>query len=220
VFRDRNSPDNGFQVMRFAYADPPYLGCGALYAKHHPDALAWDSPDEHARLIQRLCDEYPDGWVMSLSVPSLRVLLPMCPPDARVGAWVKPFAIFKPNVNPAYAWEPVIWRGGRKRGRDMETVRDWCDCCITLRRGLTGAKPRRFCRWVFSLLNAKKGDALDDLFPGSGAVDAAWREWTGEDAPKLWGALASRPELIDSRPAVIDAPANPLTAAGSADKVI
>ena len=24
--------------MRFAYADPPYLGCGRLYAAHHPEA--------------------------------------------------------------------------------------------------------------------------------------------------------------------------------------
>lgn len=23
--------------MRFAYADPPYLGCCALYDHHHPD---------------------------------------------------------------------------------------------------------------------------------------------------------------------------------------
>jgi hypothetical protein len=22
----------------YAYADPPYLGCGKLYAAHHPDA--------------------------------------------------------------------------------------------------------------------------------------------------------------------------------------
>jgi hypothetical protein len=60
--------------VKFAYADPPYLGCGKLYAKHHPEALIWDDPETHRRLIERLVDEYPDGWAMSLHVPSLRVL--------------------------------------------------------------------------------------------------------------------------------------------------
>src|SRR4051794_21842689 len=55
------------RFVRFAYADPPYLGCGALYAKHHPDAHDWNDPDEHRRLVERLCEEYPDGWAMSLS---------------------------------------------------------------------------------------------------------------------------------------------------------
>lgn len=169
--------------MKFAYADPPYLGCGKLYAAEHPDALAWDDPETHRALIARLCDEYPDGWVMSLSSPSLRTILPMCPTDARLGSWVKPFAIFKPNVNPAYAFEPVIFRGGRKHTRSDTTVRDWVSANITLKRGLTGAKPREFCRWMFALLNAAEGDKLDDLFPGTGAIGEAWVEWTS--SPRL-----------------------------------
>ncbi len=173
--------------MKFAYADPPYLGCGKLYAKHHPDALVWDDPAQHGLLIDRLCDEYPDGWVMSLSSPSLRTILPMCPKDCRWGPWVKPFAIFKPNVNPAYAFEPVIWRGGRKFTRQDDTVRDWCSANITLKRGLTGAKPREFCRWVVSLLNALPGDQFDDLFPGTGAFGAAWNDLVGATpAPELF----------------------------------
>lgn len=162
--------------MRFAYADPPYLGCGKLYAAHHPDALDWDDPKRHRQLVQQLCDEYPDGWVMSLSSPSLRTILPMCPDDCRWGPWVKPFAVFKPNVNPAYAFEPVIWRGGRKFTRQDPTVRDWVSENITLKRGLTGAKPRAFCLWVIDLMNAQPGDDFDDLFPGTGAFTAAWRE--------------------------------------------
>lgn len=161
--------------MRFAYADPPYLGCGAkLYGKHHSEAAAWDDPETHRNLIQRLCDEYTDGWAMSLHTPSLRTLLPMCPGDVRVMAWVKPFAIFKPNVNPAYAWEPVIVRGGRKRGRDLPTVRDWVSVNITLKKGLTGAKPEAFCTWLFDILGARPGDVLEDLFPGTGIVGATW----------------------------------------------
>lgn len=42
-----------------------------------------------------------------------------------------------------------------------------------------GRKPREFCRWVFTLLGAQSGDTLDDLFPGSGAVGAAWEEFSG-----------------------------------------
>lgn len=166
--------------MKFAYADPPYLGCGALYAKNHPDALDWNDPEEHRRLIERCCDEFQDGWAMSVTSVSLRTLLPMTPNDCRVGAWVKPFAIFKPNVRVAYAWEPVIFRGGRKGTREQDTVRDWIAESITLRRGLTGAKPRRFCRWVFDILNARQGDEMIDLFPGTGAVSIAWAEWTKE----------------------------------------
>jgi hypothetical protein len=164
-------------AVRFAYADPPYLGCGKLYAAHHPDAHDWDDVETHRSLVARLCSDYPDGWAMSLSAPSLEVIKPMCPPDSRTGVWVKPFAIFKPNVNPAYAYELVIFRGGREFTRDDPTVRDWIAANITLRRGLTGAKPRDFCRWIFQLLNARKGDDFDDLFPGTGAVAAAWAEW-------------------------------------------
>lgn len=169
--------------MKFAYADPPYLGCGRLYAKHHPEARIWDDPETHRALIQRLCDEYPDGWAMSLHVPSLRVLLPMCPEDVRVGFWGKSFGVFNPGVNPAYVTEPVVWRGGRKYTREDRTVRDFLVEPIALQRGLTGAKPRMFCRWIFALLNAQPGDTLDDLFPGTGAVGAAWAEWVGEKSP-------------------------------------
>lgn len=166
--------------MRIAYADPPYLGCGKYYTAHHPDALDWDNPERHKTLIDWLSFEYPDGWAMSLSSPSLKAILPMCPDDVRVCSWVKPFAVFKPNVGKAYAWEPVIVRGGRKIGRDQETVRDWVSANITLRRGLTGAKPRDFCRWLFAFMNIGTGDDLHDLFPGTGAVSAAWTEWCGD----------------------------------------
>ena len=169
--------------MKFAYADPPYLGYGSFYAELHPNALDWDDPEEHRRLIQRLCDEYPDGWALSMTSGNLFEILPMVPRKARIGAWVKPFCSFKKNVSPAYAWEPVVFMGGRKHDISQPTVRDWVAESITLKRGLTGAKPREFCRWIFSLLHARPGDTLDDIFPGSGAVGAAWAEWAGERAP-------------------------------------
>ena len=163
--------------MKFAYADPPYLGCASYYAKLHPEAAIYDDPAIHRVLVERLCDEFPDGWAMSLSSPTLKHILPMCPDDARVGAWVKPWASFKPSVRIAYAWEPVIFRGGRKLTREEDTVRDWVSANITMERGLTGAKPRDFCRWIFSVLNIQSGDEFVDLFPGSGAVMDAWIEW-------------------------------------------
>lgn len=156
--------------MKFAYADPPYLGQGQkLYG--YPE---WDSLERHQQLIAQLQTEYPDGWAMSASSPSLRAILPLCPPDVRVAAWTKPFAVFKPNVNPAYAWEPVIFRGGRKGDRTRPTVRDWFAHVITLKKGLTGAKPAPVCDWILELLGAQPGDQVDDLFPGTGIFGETW----------------------------------------------
>jgi hypothetical protein len=161
--------------VRFAYADPPYLGTSKFgaqhhYGHHHADAAAYDTIEGHEALIETLVADFPDGWAMSLSSPSLRLLLPLCPSDVRVGAWVKPFASFKPGVNPGYCWEPVIWRGGRKRERYEDTVRDWCSENIMLKKGLSGAKPPNVCRWVLELLGYREGDALIDLFPGTGVM--------------------------------------------------
>jgi hypothetical protein len=174
--------------MRFAYADPPYLGCAVkFYGKLHPDAAQYDRVEKHGELIQRLSDEYPDGWAYSLHSPSLRHILPLCPIDVRVGAWVKPFHVFKKGVRPAYAWEPLIYRGGRNahhppppKGGDATTPRDWVSANITLKKGLTGAKPPEFCFWLFDLLGMHRGDEFVDLFPGSGAVGRAWSAWSAQ----------------------------------------
>jgi hypothetical protein len=177
--------------VKFCYADPPYLGLGSLYSDRHPESLIWNDPETHRLLIARMNDEYPDGWALSLHTPSLRTILPMCPEDTRVGAWVKPFCSFKPGVPVAYAWEPVLFRGGRRRGKDEATTRDWVAANITMQRGFPGAKPRAFCRWVFDILGARPGDQLDDLFPGSGAVGHAWAEWSGEQEaqPGLFASI-------------------------------
>lgn len=165
--------------MRFAYADPPYLGCCKLYAHRHEEPYGcWDYPEAHWRLVEKLQADYPDGWAMSLHTPSLRVLLPMVPEKCRIAAWVKPFAVFKPNVNPAYSWEPVMFMGGRKRDRTQPTVRDWHAENITLKKGLTGAKPPKFADWILGLLGVdfSAGDTIDDLFPGTHGLTLAWKE--------------------------------------------
>ena len=152
-----------------AYADPPYVG--QAKAKYGTEEV------DHEALIHRLVQNYPDGWALSASSPSLPLLLPMCPDGIRVMACVKPFCSFKPGVNPAYAWEPIIVWGGRKRTRFEETVRDWIAENITIQRGLAGAKPLFFCFWMFEVLNLSPDDQFDDLFPGTGAVTKAWSAW-------------------------------------------
>lgn len=165
--------------MRFAYADPPYLGCGA---KYYNDAT-YDSLDAHAELIDSLA--VYDGWAYSLNSTTLKDILPLCPSTVRVGAWVKPFCSFKPNVNPAYAWEPVIFHGGRKFSRSEATVRDWVSANITLQRGLTGAKPFDFSFWIFAVLNMRSSDEFVDVFPGSGMVAQAWERYQTYEQPEL-----------------------------------
>ncbi|WP_155634474.1 hypothetical protein [Burkholderia stagnalis] len=89
--------------MRFAYADPPYLGLAEKFYGHlHPEAAAYDHIDAHKALVARLCDEFSDGWAMSMTSGNLHDILPIVPKEARIMAWVKPFASFKPGVGVAY----------------------------------------------------------------------------------------------------------------------
>lgn len=161
-------------ALRFAYADPPYIGC----AKKHYNS----SEVNHKKLIDKLMKEFPDGWALSCSSPSLHKIIPMLDSSCRIMAWVKPFCSFKPNVNPAYAWEPVIVYGGRARGRKKPTVRDFVSCNITLKKGLSGVKPKDFSFWIFEVLGMEPYDELVDLFPGSGAVTNAWNEWKDKES--------------------------------------
>lgn len=163
--------------MRVAYADPPYLGCCGRYQHNHLDGVCYDIVASHAALIEQLENSFPDGWAMSCSTPSLRTLLPLCPPTVRVAAWCKSFCAFKRGVRPAYAWEPVIYRGGRNKnaavplkGGKQITPKDFHIAPITLKKGLTGAKPESFCRWVLDLLNVQPGDEVVDLYPGTGVM--------------------------------------------------
>jgi hypothetical protein len=168
--------------MRFAYADPPYLGVAKKRYPEHPESWVYDTVDGHRQLIDRLVGEFPDGWTYSLSAKSLYELLPLCPPDVRVMAWVKPWTAFRKNVNPAWAWEPVIVFGGRRRGSQLPTVRDWLSANAphVNGKGFTGRKPLEFCWWLFEVLGAAPDDEIVDLFPGSGAVTIAWEAWLGQ----------------------------------------
>lgn len=165
--------------MRFAYADPPYLGMGAKMYRDHAHHYVYDSPNGHRSLIRELIATYPDGWAMSASSSSLPAILPGVD-GVRIASWVKPFASYKPNVSPAYTWEPVLFMGGRKVTRREPTGRDSFIGRITMRRGFPGAKSDEFAFWLFEdLFNARPDDEFVDLFPGSGAVSRAWETWCG-----------------------------------------
>jgi len=177
--------------MKIAYADPPYPGCAKLY-KHHPD---YAGEVDHAALVKRLLSDF-DGFVLHTASTTLHQVLPLVPPDTRVMAWVKPFAAFKRNVPVAYAWEPVLVRPCRKQvvsGRIV--MRDWVSESITMKKGLTGAKPRAVCEWAFEMVGAVPEDDLSDLFPGTGAVWAAWCDWRACLAAAAWKA-ARHPEAV------------------------
>lgn len=171
--------------MRLAYADPPYPGCAHLY-KNHPD---YAGEVDHRELVERLCDEF-DGWVLHTSVGGYRMLEreKILPEDGlRICQWFKPFAAFKRNVPVAYVHEPVIIACVRKPVVSKRlTLRDVIVCeeeescvveSITMKRGLTGAKPERVVHWAVEIAGALPDDSLHDLYPGTGAVTRAWETW-------------------------------------------
>lgn len=159
---------------KLAYADPPYPGMARKFYREDPRCC-----EVNYELLIAHLDTF-DGWALSTSSTSLQMLLAMCPPGVRVGAWVKPFFTLKRNLvrdggtacyNPGYAWEPVIFRPARTCVRNC---RDWHAANRSQGSGVPGAKPVSFCLWLFDLLGAEASDELVDLFPGSGVVGGTW----------------------------------------------
>jgi hypothetical protein len=168
--------------LRLAYADPPYYGSCIRYGHHHEAPYGcWNDLDTHRALIDHLAGY--DGWALSCTTNSLRHLLPMCPDGVRVMAWVKRYAPFKKFVSPLYAWEPVLVKAARRpitpEQNGYGVPRDWLDHVPMQNDGFAphGAKPLVFCRWVFTCMGADRGDTLDDIFHGSGAVKVAWEHY-------------------------------------------
>ncbi len=174
--------------MRLAYADPPYPGRAHLYA-NHPD---YAGEVDHALLIEELVTY--DGWALSTSAAALRDILPLCPADVRVLAWVK--------HSITVSWEPVIVKPARR----VENVRDWIQCEPDSYQWrakpdtyVIGQKPRPFCVWMFTWLGAVPchNDTLDDLFPGSGNVSRVWDDWSTR--PPLFIVVPSERRLRRQR---------------------
>ena len=157
--------------MKFAYADPPYYKLGKRwYGKLHTEAAEWDKKETHLALIERLINEYPDGWALSCNPAQLPWMIKH--DGIRVCAWAKTFHQIKPTT-VQYAWEAVLLYGGRKDNKRKPMVRDWMSSSIALRKGLVGAKPLAFNLWILDLLNYQAGDELHDIFPGTnGMADA------------------------------------------------
>ena len=165
--------------LRIAYADPPYPGLSKRYYGTQP---TYAGEVDHAALVARLVTEFPDGWALSTSARALRDVLPLCPPEARVCAWVKPHGVPRATRGAHNVWEPVIVVGGRRLRPGVPDAL----CALPARLGgsdLMGRKPVAFCAWMFRLLGLLPGDEFVDLFPGSGIVGAAWRAVSSSGAP-------------------------------------
>lgn len=164
--------------LKLAYADPPYPGRAHLYEEHQDFAGEVD----HHELVGQLT-EY-DGWALSTNAESLCWLLPLCPPEHRILAWVKH------TIN--VGWEPLIVVPARPRRSRDTGLRDWLQCEPDSYQWrskpdsyVIGQKPAPFCRWMFAWLGADPEDTLDDLFPGSGQVGRVWNEWREQPALPL-----------------------------------
>jgi hypothetical protein len=159
--------------MRFAYADPPYPGLARRY-------YGCEEVD-HAELIERLVRVYPDGWALSTSSEALQDVWALCPPGTRLHVWVNGPRHTK-TMQAMKGWEALLVFGGRPRREAV--LEDLSDVLLYGGRqrshpgALVGMKPAPFCEWLFRLLGASRGDHLDDLFPGSGAVTRAWNLYT------------------------------------------
>lgn len=158
---------------RFAYADPPYPGLSAKYYSDEPD---FAGEVDHRALIASLEAGSYTGWALSTSSKALADVLPLCPPGARVCAWVKPIGVPPRTAGLHSTWEPLIVVRGRQQ---PPGVRDWLRAQPARReagmeRSVAGRKPLAFCAWLFDCLGMLPGDVLDDLFPGSGVVGRAW----------------------------------------------
>lgn len=157
--------------LRFAYADPPYPGMARRFYGDRPE---FKGEVDHVALLASLTAGAYAGWALSTSAKALRDLLPLCPPEARVCAWVKPHGAAPATFGLHNVWEPVIVVQGR-RLRPGRRDALWAHAA----RGggeLPGRKPIAFCAWLFDALGMLPGDSLDDLFPGTGIVSRSWAE--------------------------------------------
>lgn len=176
--------------MKFAIADPPYLGrahrwygiggrakgMGKGKADDHPEAYKWDAPEMHLKLAADLMVEY-DGFAIACTPHSLSTYLSIIPTHSENGikllSWVKP-ASMPTGSRITQSWEAVIVkvpkeRKGRGTGKQMV---DYL-ICRAPRKGFAGSKPIEWTNWVMDAMGVMDGDTVDDLFNGSGSVAAA-----------------------------------------------
>jgi hypothetical protein len=114
--RSCRSRDSDAAPGIFIYADPPYPGTSAKYYRDEP---TFAGEVDYPALIASLRAAHDKGecfgWALSTSARSLRELLPLCPPEARVCPWVKPIGVSSRTYGLHNTWEPLIVVGGRQR---------------------------------------------------------------------------------------------------------
>jgi hypothetical protein len=160
--------------LRFAYADPPYLGLSSKYYRREPD---FAGEVDHGGLLSSLEERRQGGeiagWALSASSTSVATLLPLMPAGTKLCVWVK---LVGPGDGSRHDfWEALFVVGGRPWRPGFSNVL----LAAPARGGhhrLVGRKPLRFCAWLFEALGMLPGDELDDLFPGTGGVATAWAE--------------------------------------------
>lgn len=170
--------------MKFAYADPPYVGQAKRHYGKHKD---YAGEVDHRELIDRLEGSF-DGWALSLSMKSLPKIIRLCPEDIITLAWFKPIA---PPLGDhrRYAWEPVLLKPIRYYGPGyVPTAVIATQAGFTFRKTpethVIGEKPEKFAHWVFASAGLDGSDTMEDLFPGSGAIGRAWKTYrSGETVP-------------------------------------
>ena len=180
--------------MKFAIADPPYLGSahrwygvngrakgrGLGRADEHPEAYLWDQEEKHIELAKKLLNEF-DGFAIALTSHSLSTYLSIIQTGRtngiKVMSWIKPASL--PGGNRiTQSWEPVIVkvpkeRKGRGTGKQMN------DYLIkpSPRNKFAGSKPIEWTHWVLDAMGVRFDDEIVDLFNGSGLVKEAINEY-------------------------------------------
>ena len=193
--------------LNVAYADPPYEGESKQHYGSHKD---FAGEVDYAELVRLLAKNFPDGWALSMKQATLRSVLNVCVVElglkVKIGVWCKRNPTLKKNVNPTYAWEPVVFCGGRRRQGDRAFLLDWIDCPATIQRNdggklFVGRKPAKFCYWVFGMLGLNGNDELTDLYEGTGSVAWAWKcykeqtsLWKNKDVFNLSGGVEKSQE--------------------------
>ena len=168
--------------MRFAYADPPYPGT----ARRRYGQVEVDLGELRHRLAEF------DGWALHTNPQGLLALLPLFP-SSRIMAWCKADGLPVTKRGLVYSWEPILL----KALRPAEIwVRDslWVDSKASMPvAGATpgdkgrGWKAPGVIQWVFKAAGLQATDDLEDLFPGSGAVQREWDKFRA--APELLLAM-------------------------------
>lgn len=165
--------------LRLAYADPPYPGQSGIY-RGHPD---YAGEVDHRALVSQLAGF--DGWALSTSAAALAMVLGLAaelePREVRVAAWIRG-AVPHPTARIRTGWEPLLVVPARRLAGPavVDVLTATPRPRPTLPSAVVGMKPPVFCEWMFGLLGALPGDSLADLFPGSGIVARAWRQYAGE----------------------------------------